>query len=375
MGIPNFLRYVLNKNLQPFNAPNQTPFNDKTCHWVLIDGHMVLYNVCYMVTDFFINRLMVADLFVEHILKFLTILNLLSRAPIQAVYLSFDGPLPSHHKRVTQHDRDRQRKSSSSSSRQGGGGDNNDGGRGLGSLTRSQRDLFINLVSRDIERSIRASKKYAGLVNFTEISFNTEEGETDVKFVKKIENIAGDKHVVILNNDSDIFISMIRLRQRSDLTILLDIPSKGYHYITSEEFRRRFNDEKQYRVLIFFIIFFVGCDYEPAIVSGTKNQINSILDFLEREQIQIISTDSIIKCWLSLNTRCSVKLKNDLTEEQIIKLINLKMYSVSEIISFYCTGRQLSANHPTMANNTATYLMLRKLYKNINLNNLRSLFI
>lgn len=343
MGIPNILRFCFSGILKPMNNPSETPFKSKSqCDWVIIDGHMLLYKVTTGLTNILQNESVIADLFLNHLTSFIKVLYLLTENPIRCCYICFDGPGVSKHKRYTQMARDKHTTV------------------GLGGLERRERDSFIRSLCGYIYSKLFWSDEYNSIVWFTKISCNQDPGEADIKIVKMCLKLDKISCIVVLNNDSDIFISMINLKEYNNLTILLDIPEKGIHYVTTTTLNENYN-VLNYNVLIFFIIFFCGCDFESPIISASEKQLSYIKKFIIDENIEHVSVKSLYKCWLNLNTRSHIRITG-LDHTTLLKLIQMKIFSVSEIISYYTDGRTLSDNHPSI---NPDFYRLCKVYKNL----------
>lgn len=350
MGIPHVLRYCFNGIIKPMDNPSETPFESKTqCDWVIIDGHMLLYKVTTGLTNILHNENAIAELFLGHVTNFVNVLYLLTEKPIRCVYICFDGPGISKHKRYTQLERDRHTTM------------------GLGILDRGERDTFIRSLCDHIYNKLYWSDEYNSIVLFTKMSYSCEYKEADIKIVDMCLGLDKDSHIVVLNNDSDIFISMIKLKEYDNLTILLDIPERGIHYVTTAAIKENYT-VLNYDVLIFFIIFFCGCDYECPIISGTEKQMSSIKKFLTDENIGRVTKKSLYKCWLKLNPRSHIHITG-LDRAILSKLIQIKIFSVTDIISYYTGGKNMGDNHPSI--NTDFYRLCR-VFKNLKITDVQT---
>lgn len=274
-----------------------------------------------------------------------------------AVHLFFDGKSPCQ-KRVLQLKRDENAKKRATSCIK-----NNKTETGLSSIdSRAKRNRIIFGVAERLRGEIFCCER----VITCAISMPDVVGESDIKIVKKLLLHKDDaSHFpAIITCDSDIVISLELFRRfLNGIVILIKLPFTGHHCIFTPDLNLWLKKNSiEYKFVLFYFMFFFGCDYEVPIASGTKNQIMQVYNFVVKNKCKL-SSKLLLQCWMALNIRPSKHvIITNLTLKTISEIIKYKRESVLNSLFYYIHGKDLPKTHITLL---PVYKEWKLLLKNI----------
>jgi hypothetical protein len=390
MGIPYIVKHVLRPLFNPLSCmeADSTPFQEnKQIDWLMVDASTIIYKICQRFPVEMLNVDNVNDV-VDDLLRYLLnigqIITSESNYPtIKCLYICFDGKGVGRHKVSIQSKRDQClaraifRYNSEVAQMSTVKEDEDEiyskprtnvvkPRSGLTWLPRSERSIFINSVCSVLSEKIRSHIRVNATFDFVKFDLPTQEsGEADVKIVRACLNLDNfvKSRVVIVTVDSDIFISMASLIRIEQLVVILDSPNIGLNCIYAESLREWLvQNQLNYTILLFYCIFFFGCDFEAKIACGTEIQIKYLINFLRSKSIRSICVEDLVECLSKMSTQrprantvctnyayrthCIEPEDNDIL---IRRVTSLKIRSVKDIIRYYAFGVNLSEKHISMS--------------------------